>query len=1118
MKPILYRTIILSVVLIITFKCIYAQAPTIIYGQEIVTHEYNGSKELISRTSYDGLGRVIKHGAMAASPTGQDLVSFTIYDCMGHADSISYLPYSGSYGASDHITAQTVFYQSVLLSKEQNDSKYAYGMKKYEQIPQDVVTSISRPGEFHNANSPNGHPVRQNILLNEDSDSIKQYIIKNDSLLRFDAWYKSDQLTIEEQLIDQTPDVTLQYRTYKNSRGQIVAKTVKAPGETCRATYYVYDEYYDDRLRCVISPIVNQQFAMPQSEYVWHKFQNQLRFLEYDERGDMIREFYPGREPIFYIHDELHRVILTQDGNHRLTNHWIYTRYDDLGRIFQTKRVTTSQTEAILRRAFKKVAANSVNSYLDWYFYAPILLTEHRYGGYNEYTHGYDGLIATKIYTPFTIPEYLSARSVDNLFYQASDNTNLKIYEKIAILPQVFSDTTAYVERAFYYDKDGRMAQMVERNAMDGVSCTTNKYDLVGNLLKTHESIHLIGDEADIKVANYTYDDYGRLLTEITQLNDSSETKVEYQYDPLGRCIGTICGDSVLHNSYRYDISNNLTYLDNEVFSMSLYRARTETVLPVPNYAGMISECLTRHKGIEPSQIYRFTYTPYGEFKNVGLQHGPESRTSYQEKNLSYDLNGNILTMQRTGSDGSLIADYTYHYNGNRLDSLTDGNNPARVFLYDSNGNMIFNRKNNWIYEYNPLNLLETIKDTSNHSIVTYQWLADGTKLNAVTAEGNGFSYSGSLVYKQDPSGRHLESTGFSSGRIVRTEIGYDIHYHVRDYLGNVRSVVNGQGKVLECNNYYPFGQRWDQSAYPRIDNRYLFNGKESQEFADLNLLDYGARMYDSDIGRWWVQDPLATKYYPMSAYAYCQNNPINFTDLWGMAPIAENDGDIYGGIMQSVIIWGYEGTRGNSDLMKMMQRLNALSWNNPNRKFREVRAEMESLLGNKSELNWVDEMQKRAAESTQRYKQQQFRQLVMEMSDRDFKHYLTMNDPFVKAVHRGQQAFIGTALDFGGTALSYTGDALTVLGAAVAWSGGGVAIAGFGQGLSKIGNAMSMANTLMNGSSRTIGYNVATSLFSYGIGKLPRIGGLNKVEAATFDALMTPFFATLDYGGNYIK
>ncbi|WP_418708690.1 hypothetical protein [Alistipes sp.] len=205
---------------------------------------------------------------------------------------------------------------------------------------------------------------------------------------------------------------------------------------------------------------------------------------------------------------------------------------------------------------------------------------------------------------------------------------------------------------------------------------------------------------------------------------------------------------------------------------------------------------------------------------------------------------------------------------------------------------------------------------------------------------------------------------------------------------------------------------------------------------------------------------------------------------------------------------------------MKMMQRLNALSWNNPNRKFREIRAEMESRLGNKLESNWVDQMQKRAAENSVRFLQQQleYRQFLTKMSDRDFKHYLTMNDPFVKAVHRGQQAFIGTALDFGGTALSYTGDALTVLGAAVAWSGGGAAIAGFGQGLSKIGNAMSMTNTLMNGSSRAIGYNVATSLFSYGIGKLPRIGGLNKVEAATFDALMTPFFATLDYGGNYIK
>lgn len=71
------------------------------------------------------------------------------------------------------------------------------------------------------------------------------------------------------------------------------------------------------------------------------------------------------------------------------------------------------------------------------------------------------------------------------------------------------------------------------------------------------------------------------------------------------------------------------------------------------------------------------------------------------------------------------------------------------------------------------------------------------------------------------------------------------------------------------------------------LENKIKLFGKEIQnkDFSDgsgLEWYDYGMREYDQQIGRFFRIDPIAEKFYELSTYQYCSNDPIKNVDLDG--------------------------------------------------------------------------------------------------------------------------------------------------------------------------------------------------------------------------------------------
>ena len=820
---------------------------------------------------FDGLGRPVQSIAIGAAPGYGDLASLQTYDQCGR-ESRSWLPASlpgnnGAYVAPATLEAQA-------RTSNLGDT-VPYSEIRYEASP------LGRPVEQYGPGAQwreAGKAQRTSYLTNTASGELRCARIVSGSDRQTLSLSRSGDYPAGELHVTgfSDEDGRLRYE-FRDRAGQLLLTRSVADSEFFD-TYYVYDCF--GNLRAVFPPEASAQLPASGTIDPTSDFCTGLGyFYRYDARNRCIGKKLPGAEEILYVYDDADQLIFTQDGEQRSHGEWSFALSDGLGRKAVTGICTgmsgsqiapgclEGKTLKVIYGADGPLAGYALSCEEgSCTLTGASVLTADYYDGYDFMER--DGFEAL-------------AYSARDGYGEWSGSDGARSLRTGSLTARLGTDESTPLGEAYYYDFRHRLVQSVAANHLGGVSRYSYRYDFTGNPLGVREE-HAPDTESapDVLVSTFAYDHAGRMVSATASLNGGSAGSVSYGYDALGRLSSRQFGpeEGVLTETCAYNVRGWLARQNSDKFDMKL-RYQDPALGGAARYSGDISEWEWQHKeGDHPVDTYAFAYDGLGRLLGATHYEGTAATDRYTEKGITYDRNGNILTLSR--HTGGVASDYCYAYDGNRLLGLAGASSFCE---YDANGNMKKDALGDLRFSYNLLNLLQEVTGADDTPKAKYAYSADGVKLS-VSDGANGYDYLGSLIYVRTNGSLSLDRALFDGGT-VRPNGAVD--YFVKDHLGSVRVIVDQAGTVREQNDYYPFGERCPESTYAVSSvNRYKFNGKEEQTVGDLGMLDYGARMYQAGIGRWFVPDLLSENHYSISPYTYCMNNPLRFSDRLGMDTI----------------------------------------------------------------------------------------------------------------------------------------------------------------------------------------------------------------------------------------
>ncbi|WP_333625493.1 DUF6443 domain-containing protein [Sphingobacterium siyangense] len=839
---------------------------------------------------FDDLGRNSQNIQWQASPSKNDIIQHVEYDAFGR-ESIKYLPHvknnvkNGGFNGGAKSDQSAYYSPTTGWDEGFVKTNNPYAVIVFENSPLNRSKEQGGPGTPWQPAITRAINTGRTIVTEygtNDKNDVRQWTVTGTGAES--VYYKAAKLrkiiTKDENWVSNKGKEGV-VEEYKDFNGNLVLKRIWETNTKKLETQYIYDDF--DNLRYVIPPGYKDTTL---AVGITGDFHELIYAYKYDGRKRLIEKKIPGKSWEYFVYNKNDKVILTQDSVQRAQKKWSYSKYDAFGNIVSTgiytnntvNQTTRSQVQALADGVTPQWESRTETTYSNVSF--PIIAAdklELSVNYYDDYSFKATSVLAATM-------------GIDSTGMVKGLLTGTRISKE---------DGTASYLSVNYYDNHGRVIETVEDNHLGGVDRITNTYRFTGEL-ETSKRQHRINGSAGVTtvLTTNTFDHVGRLLEVRKRPNSQVEViQSRLTYNEIGQLknkqlhsenSGTNFMTSV---AYQYNERGWLIKASSPQFTCQLnYNVNGNTVLSNAQYNSNIAQQLWGYASTT-SNTFIYNYDALNRLKD-GISTG-----TVMKELLEYDDMGNIRKFTR--DDVAINYVYNNTNKSNRLANLSGG--LTGTFTYDVNGNVTADRTG-MAFTYNYLNLPKTVINASKN--ITYTYDALGGKLNrksivgAITTERdyiNGIEYT-----KTGSAPSVIERIATEDGFLLNNSGTFDYYYNLIDHLGNVRVVLKKEGTsiaptatIMQKQDYYPFGKT--KSIATSIDNKYLYNGKEMQ--SDLNggthsfggsyildgELDYGARFYDAEIGRWNVMDPLVEKGRRFSPYAYGNDNPIRFIDPDGM-------------------------------------------------------------------------------------------------------------------------------------------------------------------------------------------------------------------------------------------